>query len=188
MSAPKSKRIPGSVLRWAWEFVKDYNATQATQRVRPHITHNSARQIGYRILHSEEGRRAIAAVEDELLEQSKVRVHKLLEEIGLVAHSSIDHFALDDEGRVQLAENAPPNALRAVASMKRKRRTYTRDDVETTEVETEIRLWNKPEALRLGMQHLGQLTEKHEHTGKDGAPLEVHVIYDDPTPNTEGEL
>lgn len=30
-------------------------------------------------------------------------------------------------------------------------------------------------------------TVRKEHTGKDGAPLEVHVIYDDPTPNTEGE-
>lgn len=175
------------MLRWAWEFVKDYNATLATKRLRPDVTPKSARQIGYRILHSDEGRRAVAAVEDELLEQSKVRVHKLLEEIGLVAHASVEHYIEDENGRLSLAQGAPPNALRAVSSIKRKRRTYMRDDELVTEVELDYRLWNKPEALRLGMQHLGQLTEKHEHTGKDGAPLEVHVIYDDPVPNAEEE-
>jgi hypothetical protein len=47
--------------------------------------------------------------------------------------------------------NAPPDAMRAVASVKRR----SRRKGETVETETEIRLWPKVEALDRLARHLG---------------------------------
>lgn len=174
MSAARTRQVSTTAMRWAWEFVKDYNATHATHRLYPKLTPKSAKQTGYRIFHREETQQAIRAVEAELLEQSKVRLHRELEELAVVAHSSVDHYITDDDGRVQLADGAPPNAMRAVSSIKRKVRTIPQKDGEPIiEVDTELRLWSKPEALRMSMQHIGALVDRHELSGPNQGPIPI---------------
>ena len=61
---------------------------------------------------------------------------------------------VDDAGNVKLAPGAPDGALRAISSVKHKTRTYGGDNP-VTEHDVEIRLWNKPEPLKLAGRHVG---------------------------------
>ena len=190
MTTPRSKRPSAFLRRWCAEYVLDFNATAATMRVSPQSNPKSARQRGYILLHREDVQAELARLEQELTEQTGIKLWRLLEELRAVAYSSIDDFMIDDEGRVQLRDGAPGEALRAVASIKRKQRFIPQKDNEPIiETDTEIRLWSKPEALRLGMQHVGALVDRSETTlrTKDGKPLEVRVVYDDPVPPNEEE-
>jgi len=165
--------------------VLDFNATAATMRAAPRSNPKTAKQRGYILLHREDTQAELARLEEALTEQAGIKLRRLLEELRAVAYSSIDDFVIDAEGRVQLRDGAPDEALRAVASIKRKQRFIPRKDEDPIiETDTEIRLWSKPEALRLGMQHVGALVDRSETTlrTKDGKPLEVRVVYDDPAP------
>ncbi|HXE59492.1 MAG TPA: terminase small subunit [Gemmatimonadaceae bacterium] len=185
MSTPRPKRPSAFLRRWCAEYVLDFNATAATMRAAPRSNPKTAKQRGYLLLHREDTQAELARLEEALTEQAGIKLRRLLEELRAVAYSSIDDFVIDAEGRVQLRDGAPDEALRAVASIKRKQRFIPRKDEDPIiETDTEIRLWSKPEALRLGMQHVGALVDRSETTlrTKDGKPLEVRVVYDDPAP------
>ena len=89
----------------------------------------------------------------------------VLYEIALLQHSNLAHYRIDDYGDVTLAPNAPPDAMRAVASLKKKI-VHTAMGVS---YETEIKLWNKPASLRMGGEHLGLFK------GTEQAPPDIHV-------------
>lgn len=99
-----------------------------------------------------------------------VTAERVLREVDTVGLSDITHYRLDDEGNLQLADGAPPDAMRAVRSFKRKVRfVKARDGVGfDKEVESEFTLWGKPETLRLSMQHRGMLVEKVELKTPEG--------------------
>src|SRR6185312_16097680 len=120
-------------------------------RAAPRSNPKTAKQRGYILLHREDTQAELTRLEEALTEQAGIKLRRLLEELRAVAYSSIDDYVIDAEGRVQLRDGAPEEALRAVASIKRKQRFIPRKDEEPIiETDTEIRLWSKPEALRLG--------------------------------------
>lgn len=86
---------------------------------------------------------------------------EILQELAIVGLSNILHYAIDDLGNVALTADAPPYAMRAVSSIKKR----IRHDESGTTITTEITLWSKLSALRMAAQHLGMLTEKVEHSG-----------------------
>jgi phage terminase small subunit len=88
-----------------------------------------------------------------------VTAERVLREVDTVSLSCVSHYRISDAGDLELTEDAPPDAMRAVASVKRRTRT-DKDGSVTREVE--FRLWDKPGTLRLSMQHRGMLIEKHE--------------------------
>lgn len=183
----RPKRPSAFLRRWCLSYLLDYNATAATMRMSPNSNPRTARQRGFVLVHREDVQALIKELEAELTEQAGIKLHRLLVELHTVAHSSVDHFAIDADGYVMVKEDAPDNAVRAVASIKRRRREIPRKDEDPiVEIDTELRLWSKPEALRLGMQHVGALVDKSETTvkTKDGKPLpvEVRVVYEELPP------
>lgn len=105
-----------------------------------------------------------AAVEAAIAKRAakiEVTAERVLREVDTVALSSIDHYEIDwERQRLTLAEGAPPDAMRAVASVKFK--AVRRPGSPVEDVSCEIRLWGKPETLRLAMQHRGMLIERHK--------------------------
>lgn len=89
------------------------------------------------------------------------------------------HIATSDIGEVfeglgwgHLVERIPEHARRAIASVKVKRYVEGRGD-DSREVEViEFRLWNKPQANDLLGRRHGLWVQRHEVTGRDGAPLD----------------
>lgn len=92
----------------------------------------------------------------------------VLEEIALLVHSDVMHYVIDDHGDVGLRDGAPPHAMRAVASLKKKI-IHTRAG--GTTYETEIKLWSKPEGLRMGGEHLGLF----KSTAQELPDVHVHI-------------
>jgi hypothetical protein len=101
-----------------------------------------------------------------------MQADQVLQEMALLSHSSLEHYFIDDEGQVRVAEGAPDGAMRAIQSIKKK--TKIKPDG-TREYDVELRLWNKPEPLKLMGKHVGIGWDRVEHTGKDGGPIITEV-------------
>lgn len=104
----------------------------------------------------EEDQRIIeAVVEAQQIAGIEVQVAPadILRELMILAFSTIDDYVIDEaSGRVSLAEDAPPSAMRAVQAVER-RVTYTSGDEPSTTITTKIKLWDKPQALRMFGDH-----------------------------------
>jgi phage terminase small subunit len=107
-----------------------------------------------------------------------IDAERVLKETEAIAFSSIDHYLVDEDGVVTVAPGAPANAMSAIQSIKRKQNEWG--------VEVEIKLWNKPEVLKLAGRHVDVkgFWDRMEVTGKDGAALgpvtEVKVVIVSP--------
>lgn len=97
----------------------------------------------------------------------------VLTEMSYLARSSVEHYLIDDDGNVSLAEGAPDGAMRAIQSIKKKVSTRTdKDGNEFRTVDVELKLWDKPNPLKLMGKEVGLFADRVEHTGKDGGPIE----------------
>jgi phage terminase small subunit len=150
------------------EYLVDLNATQAA--VRAGYSAKTAKQIGSRLLTVVDVSTAIANRQQALGDATGLTQERIRQELAIVGFSNIWHYEIDDDGHVSLAAGAPDSAIRAVSSIKRKRRIIPNgEDSSIIEVETEIKLWDKPATLRLAGQHLGMYIEKKEISVPAGA-------------------
>lgn len=94
---------------------------------------------------------------------------RLLRELANTVYSDLRE-AFTPDGKLKSIHEWPEPLARAVASVKSMKKNLTAGDGKTDDV-VEIRLWPKIEAMGLLMRHLKMLTDKVEHTGKDGRPL-----------------
>ncbi len=117
----------------------------------------------------------IRQAHEQRLTRVKMTQEQILLEMSLLSHSRIDHYIVDDEGHIQLAEHAPAGAMAAVQSVKRK--VTTRIDPQTHDVikmvDVEIKLWDKPGPLKVMGKQIGLFPEKMEHSGPGGGPIEA---------------
>jgi hypothetical protein len=100
----------------------------------------------------------------------------VLEEVACLANASVEHYKVSDDGNLILAEGAPPNAMKAIQSVKR--RKIVKEDAAggiTITYEVEFKLWDKPGALKLMGRHVGikAFADRLELTGAGGGPIEI---------------
>lgn len=138
-----------------WRFVQEYliepNATAAYERAGYKARGAVSRANASRLLTNANVAAAIENEQAKRAERTGITQDAVLHEIAILQHSTVEHYTIDDRGNVGLALDAPRDAMRAVASLKKKV-MYT--DTGMT-YETEIKLWNKPASLRMGGEHLG---------------------------------
>lgn len=106
-------------------------------------------------------------------ERTGLTAERVLAELEQLAFSNIANYVVDVvAGTVKLTDTAPPDAMKAIASIKHKRIPIGEGDHID---EVEIRLWDKPGMLRLAGQHLGieGFRTRVELTGKNGKPIEI---------------
>jgi phage terminase small subunit len=115
----------------------------------------------------------VAMAMNERAERTKINQDRALHECAILALSDVMHYEFDEYDNVQLKEGVPGYATRAIRSIKRKTRTMPRKDGEpVVETTVEIQLHPKTDALRLMMQHLGMLVDRHGLVGADGKLLD----------------
>ncbi len=171
MTAPR--KLTNKQQIFVREYLIDLNATAAYKRAGYKAGGNAAEAAASRLLRNVKVAAAVAAAQAERAERVGLTADEVLRELAVLGRSDVWHYEINDGGRVRLAEGAPPEAIRAVSSIKRKvKHTDT-----GTEVETEIKLWSKPDALRMAAQHLGLLVDKTELTVK-GPPFKVYAGFD----------
>src|SRR3990167_586803 len=112
---------------------------------------------------------AIRAAMDERSKATLVDQYAVVRELMCLGFSSIDHYRVNPDGTVSLTDDAPPDAMRAVASVKRKVGADGSDEVE-------LRLWDKPAALKMLGQHLAMYTDKIKHGGDAQSPIRVVTV------------
>ncbi|MFB3855011.1 MAG: terminase small subunit [Vicinamibacterales bacterium] len=155
---PRARLTPRQ-RRFVQEYVVDLNATAAATR--SGYSTRAARAIGCENLTKPNIARAIKAALEARAARTAVTADRVLEELALLAFSSVEDYQVTDAGEVVLAPTARPGAMRALQSIKHRLTTRGRGDDAETVREVEIRLWDKPGPLRLAGQHLGLFIERH---------------------------
>lgn len=157
--------------RFVDEYLIDLNATQAA--IRAGYSATNADVTGPRLLGNVRIAEAVAVAMKARSERTEVTADMVLRELARIGFSDVlEHYVLGDDGRVSLSEAAPAGATRAVSSMKRKVRTFTREDgSEEVSIEVEFKVWDKNTALHNIGKHLGMFVDRQEITGADGQPL-----------------
>lgn len=137
------------------EYLIDLNATQAA--IRAGYSERSAAEIGYENLTKPQILERVAQLKAERSERTTITADKVLRELAIIAFSDISEFDIDiDDKKVSTRDGAPPEAIRSVGKLRIKKKAYVdRQGNEETEVETDIGLWSKPDALKMLMRHLG---------------------------------
>ena len=135
--------------RFIAEYLIDLNATQAA--VRAGYSPKTAYRLGFEALRKPQ----VAAALTEAMAARAQRVHltqdTVLREIALLSQSDIQNYVIDTQGEVHLRPGAPPDAMRAVQSLRKK----ILHSEQGTFIETEIKLHPKTPNLRMAGEHLG---------------------------------
>lgn len=147
--------------RFVAEYLKELNATKAA--IAAGYSKKTAKQQGCRLLTVVYVATAIREAMAARAERTGITQDRVLYELEQLAFSNVKHYTVDAKDELQLAEGAPKDAMRAVASFRRKPGEFG--------TEIEIKLWDKPGTLKLAGRHVGLFPDRIELTGKDGGPL-----------------
>ena len=99
----------------------------------------------------------------------------VLNELSILANSSLEHYFIDDFGQLKATDDAPEGAMRAVKSLKR---TARHDKDGGVSYIVSFELWDKPGQLKLMGKHAGvkACSDRMEVTGPDGGPIAVGQV------------
>lgn len=145
--------------RFVEEYLVDLNATQAA--IRAGYSQRTANEQGARLLANVSIAAAIAEAKQARSERTQVTADRVLLELARIGFSDVmQHYEVDEGGRLVLTADAPDGASAAVASIKRKTRTFTKDDETEVTHEIEYKVWDKNTALANIGKHLGMFIEQ----------------------------
>lgn len=114
-------------------------------------------------------RRQESVVADHAHLNDEIRPEDIVREVYLLATSRVDNYIITN-GAVTLAPHAPKDAMAAVQSIKKFTKVLPSG---ATLYHVELRLWDKPSALKLIGRQLGLFADRVEFTGADGGPIET---------------
>ncbi len=155
-------------LAFVSEYLLDLNGSAAA--IRAGYSPATAGAIASELLALPKIAAAVERGKADRLERTGFKADKVLVEMSLLAHSSIEHYRIDDNGNLQLAEGAPQGAMRAVQSFTKKIR---HDKDGGVSYDCSLKLWDKPQPLKLMGKHVGLFADKVEHSGPDGGPIQT---------------
>jgi phage terminase small subunit len=186
--ATKRKRI--RIRRFVAEYLVDLNGAAAVRRMG--FEGKEPKIVASKLLAHPYAKRLLADAMEKRIERTEVNQDRVLRELALISFSNAKSVMKWGPDGVKLLSSdelsAEDAALIAEVS-------------ETTTLHggtLKAKLHDKVKALELLGSHLGMWKNKHEHTGKDGAPLAPPVINigfgnggpgsepTDPDPSAEG--
>lgn len=160
--------------RFCQEYLLDLCGGRAWERAGYNTTGRSADANACRALTDANLQKRIAFLKEERKKRLGIDADRVLEELALIAYGDLNHYQVDEDGNVQIADGAPAGASRVLSAVKRKIRVYRRGDTDVKEVDVEIKTWNKNAALRDLGQHLGLFGAK----GTEEDPGVVKIIME----------
>lgn len=174
----RTRRARPDRARFVAEYLIDLNATEAAKRCG--YSPKSAHSQGARLLKTAEIAAAVKRAMDARAAETKITANRVLEELAIIGLADMRHYIrfLDDGDIASNWDQMPPEATRAIAEITQEIVYQKNADGDPEPVrKTKFKLHPKTPALNLIAQHLGMLVQKHEHTGKDGAPLPPAVQF-----------
>jgi phage terminase small subunit len=132
------------------------------------------RRRGYKLMEKPHVREAVEERRAEAIEEAGISRVRVLQELSRIAFFNIQDLFFEADGHLHLKPVTawPPEAAAAIAGVDVEAlfEGSGKDRVRIGDIR-KFKAWPKVDALRTLAQHLKMLTEKHEVTGKDGAPL-----------------
>lgn len=161
------------------EYIVDFNGTQAA--IRAGYSERTAGAIASENLQKPQIQAEIQKQIENRSKRTEITQDRVLLEIARLAFND-PRKAFDDDGNLLPVQQWPDNVAAAISSIKvTEIKPKNADEEETTETYLkEIKFWDKGKQIELAGKHLAMFTEKVEHTGKNGGPVEFsHMTKDD---------
>jgi phage terminase small subunit len=155
--------------RFVQEYLVDMNATKAAERAG--YSQKTAYAQGFRLLKHAEVAQRLRILQEKRAARVEITADRVLEELKELAFSDVTHYQVDADGKLALAEGAPGYAMRAISLVKHKSTTYGEGEHARTEHSVEIRLWDKPNTLKLAGRHVGLFPDKFAIEAEVGPAL-----------------
>ena len=102
-------------------------------------------------------------------ERVGIEQDRVLAELEEMAFSDISDYVVSDSGDVTLSPTAPPRAMRAVQSIKRRITEVGEGKDLVRTIDVEIKLWDKTSMLKLAARHVG--IGREQPKGDDRVPV-----------------
>jgi len=168
--AKKKPKLNDKQKRFTEEFVIDLNATQAV--IRAGYSRNGAKVQGSRLLTYANVQERIKKLMSKRSARTEVTQDRVVLELARIAFSDMKDFAEWDEDtmRLKISEELSKDDSACVSEI-----SQTYNDYGTN---IKFKLYDKKQALELLGKHLGLFPNRHEHTGKDGSPIQTESITD----------
>lgn len=142
-----------------------------------HAAHTAAgfapcRKNAARLAKSPKVQARVAEILGQAAERVEITQAMVLAELAKVGFSDIRKL-FGPGGALKRVEDLDDETAAFVSSVKVVTRRVPGGDEGEVERVSEIKQWDKLSALDKIGKHLGMFTEKVEHTGKDGGPIEI---------------
>lgn len=164
------------------EYLIDLNATQAA--IRSGYSEKTAYSQGQRLLKNVEAKRLIQNLMDKRAEKVEIKSDEILAEIKKMAFANmLDYMTIDKDGSA-FVDLSKLTREQAAAISQLEVESYWDKDLKKTVKKIKFKLADKYKGQELLGRHRKLFIDKHEITGKDGAPL----VLPDLTGKTAEEL
>lgn len=161
---------------FAKEYIIDLNATRAA--IRAGYSEKTAKQIGSRLLTNVDIAAAIQAAMNKRAEVVELTAENVLREIGKLAFADI-RKVFDADGNLLPVTEMPEEIVASIASIEVVTNRAPGKEAAVVDYTSKIRFWDKRASLELAGKHLKLFTDKVEHTGKDGGPIQYENLTDE---------
>jgi phage terminase small subunit len=148
--------------RFCQEYLVDLNATRAYLTAYPKVKRTTASANGSRLLANAKVAARVQQLQLARCARLGITADDVVRELAAVGMSDVEDLAFAQDGRLMVRPGGNPLARRAVASVKFSRVKGKRGELQLENAE--IRLWSKPEALRMLALHTGVLKEQVDVT------------------------
>jgi len=158
------------------EYLVDLNGTAAA--IRAGYAPNSAAKHTHRVFNRPRVKAAIEAAMATRARALEITAENVLREIALLGFANMmDYFTPQEDGTayVDLSRLTREQAA-AITEVQVEEFVSGRGAAGREVRRVKIKLADKKGYLELIGKHLGMFTQRHEHTGKDGGPIETNDI------------
>jgi|SRR6185503_13120087 len=165
-------RLTDKQAMFVQEYIVDLNATQAA--IRAGYSEESASVIGCENLTKPYIQAAVQKAMDLRSERVQITADRVLVELAKIGFADVRDMFTDSD-QIKCVKNLPDDIAAAVQSIEIVTRPDGVDENgdKTVEHIHKIKLADKKSSLELLGKHLKLFADRIEHTGKDGAPIEV---------------
>ncbi len=163
------------------EYLIDLNATQTA--IRSGYSEKTAYSQGQRLLKHVEVQEYIQELKEKRAERTEITADRVLAELGKIGFQDVRNL-FSNQGSLKAIHDLDDFTAGSVASIEVvtvPSGEYDDDGNKEFHDVHKIKTWDKKAALVDIGKHLGMFPNKHEHTGKDGGPIQVEQ-------KTEGDL
>lgn len=163
--------------RFCQEYAKDLNGTRAA--IRAGYAERSAAEQAARLLTIDKVFSRVSELKAEQTKRLGLDADLILREMLAIARADVTE-AFDDMGGLRPFREWPPELRKALSGLEVAELFDGRGDEKTAiGLLKKVRFWDKNKALEGLAKHLRLLTERHEHSGPDGKPIEYQSHLSD---------